>query len=73
MWKYMVEPDRPQMRHVMRRMRFACWITKATDTHSQYNIFIAFPRQKLLHESTSVLRYMYIACLVMLHNDAFTI
>jgi hypothetical protein len=42
--------------HEMRRMHFACWITKATDT--QYEIFIAFPRQKLLHALTSVLRYI---------------
>jgi hypothetical protein len=26
----------------MRVMRFACWITKATDTHSEYVICIAF-------------------------------
>jgi hypothetical protein len=57
----------------MRRMRFACWITKSTNTHSQYEIFIAFPRQKLLHESTSVLRYIHIACLVRLYNDALSI
>jgi hypothetical protein len=31
MWKNMVEPDRPHD-IVIRRMRFACWITKATDT-----------------------------------------
>jgi hypothetical protein len=32
MWKNnKVEPDRPQM--TILRMRFACWITKATDTH----------------------------------------
>jgi hypothetical protein len=24
------------------RMRFACWITKATDTHAEYIILIAF-------------------------------
>jgi hypothetical protein len=24
------------------RMRFACWITKATNTHSEYVILIAF-------------------------------
>jgi len=29
----------------MLRMRFACWITKATDTRSEYVIFIAFPQQ----------------------------
>jgi hypothetical protein len=46
----------------MRRMRFACWITKATDT--EYVILIAFPRQQWLSERASMLRYTYIACLV---------
>jgi len=40
MWKYIGEPDRPQM--AIRRMRFACWITQSTDTNSEYVIFIAF-------------------------------
>jgi hypothetical protein len=44
-------------------MRFACWITKATDTHSEYAILIAFPRQKRLRERVSMLRYQHIACL----------
>jgi hypothetical protein len=45
-----------------------CWITKATDTHSEYVIPIAFPRQKWLRERASVLRlYTYIACLVIQH------
>jgi hypothetical protein len=39
------------------RMRFACWITKATDTHSEYVVLIAFPRQQWLRERPSVLRY----------------
>jgi hypothetical protein len=30
---------------IIRRMRTACWITKATNTHSEYVIFIDFPRQ----------------------------
>jgi len=34
-----VEPDRPQ---IIRRTRVACWITKATDTHSEYAILTAF-------------------------------
>jgi hypothetical protein len=59
----MVEPDRPQ-HNIIRRMRIACWVTKATDTRSEYVILIAFPRQQWLHERTSMLRYMYIACLV---------
>jgi hypothetical protein len=29
----------------IQRMRFACWIIKATDTHPEYVILIAFPRQ----------------------------
>ena len=36
--------------NIIRRMRFACWITKTTDTHSEYVILIAFPRQQLLGE-----------------------
>jgi hypothetical protein len=50
--------------HITRRMRFACWITKATDTHSEYVIVIAFPRQKWLRERASMLRYAYIAYVV---------
>jgi hypothetical protein len=46
------------------RMRFTCWITKATDTHSEYVILIAFRRHQLLRERASMLRYTYIACLV---------
>jgi hypothetical protein len=47
-----------------RRMRFACRITKATDTHSEYVILIAFPRQQWLRERVSMSCYTYIACLV---------
>jgi len=35
--KYIVEPDRTQM--TVRLMRFACWITRATHTHSEYVFF----------------------------------
>jgi len=41
--------------NTIRRMRVAFCITKATDTHSEYVTLIAFPRQKLLRESVSVL------------------
>jgi hypothetical protein len=34
--------------NITRRMGFACWITKATDKHSEYVIFIAFPRQQIV-------------------------
>jgi hypothetical protein len=36
--------------NTIRRMRFACWVTKATDTHSRCVTLIAFPRQQWLRE-----------------------
>ena len=47
------------------RMHIACWMTKATNTHSEYVILIAFPLQQWLHERASMLRYTYIACLAL--------
>jgi len=43
-WKNNVERSRPQM--TIWRVRIACWIPKATNTHSQYVILIAFPQQQ---------------------------
>ena len=39
-WKNLVQSDRPQTG--VRRMRFACWITRATNTHSEYEIIMLF-------------------------------
>jgi hypothetical protein len=50
--------------NITQRMRTACWITKATDTHSEYVIFSAFPWQQWLRERASVLHYTYSACVV---------
>ena len=50
--------------NIIRRMRIACRITEATDTHSEYVILIAFPRQHWLRKRASLLRYAYIAWLV---------
>jgi len=47
-------------------IRIAQWTTKATNTHSQYVIFISFPLQQGLHERGLILRYSYIACPVSL-------
>jgi hypothetical protein len=47
-----------------RRMRFACWIPKATNTHSEYIIRIALSLQQWLHERATVLHYTYIASMV---------
>ena len=60
MWKNIVEPDRPQM--TIWRMRIACWISKATDTHSEYVILIAFPRLQWLHER-AWMSCLYLQCL----------
>jgi len=45
------------------RMRFACCIIKATNTHPQHVILIAFPLQQWLHGSASILRCTYSAFL----------
>jgi hypothetical protein len=40
---------------------FACWITKAIDTDSEYTIFIASSRQRWLSERASIL-LVYVYC-----------
>jgi hypothetical protein len=35
---------------IIGRMRIACWISKATDTHLKYVIHIFLPRQQWLRE-----------------------
>jgi hypothetical protein len=67
MWNNKAKPIRPQI--TIWRMRIACWITKATKTHSQYVIPIAFPLKQRLHERASMLRYTYSACLVLGENQ----
>ena len=67
MWKNIVESGRPQM--TIWRMRIAYWIPKATNTLSEYVIFIAFLLQQWLHERAPALRYMYNSCLVHFCNS----
>ena len=38
------------------RILHLCWITKATNTHSEYLVFIAFPLQQWLYERAKFLR-----------------
>jgi hypothetical protein len=61
MWKNFVELDRPQI--IIRCMRNACWISKATSTLSEYEIPTVFPLKQCLHERSSVLRCTHTACL----------
>jgi hypothetical protein len=42
-------------------IRFACWITKATNTHSESVILIAWQRQQRFCERLSMLRSTYFA------------
>jgi hypothetical protein len=44
MWKNIVEPDRPQI--TIWHICIAYWVPKATNTHSEYVILIAFPMQQ---------------------------
>ena len=59
---------------IIRRMRFAGWIPKATDTHSEYVIFIAFPPQHWFYERVSMLRYTCTAYLfILLWHSIFSV
>ena len=55
MWKNVPEQDRTP-ENIIKCMRFACWINKAIDQHSDYIIFIVFPRQQWLRERAPMLR-----------------
>ena len=48
--------------NIIRCMSFACWLTKATDTHSEYIKLIAFPQQQWLRECALML-HLYVNCL----------
>jgi hypothetical protein len=44
--------------NIIWRMRFVCWMTRTTDTHSEYVILLSFPTALM------VLRHTYITCLI---------
>jgi len=62
MWKNAVQPDSSQK--TIWSTRVSCWIPKATGTNSELVLLTAFPLEKWLQECASMLRYTYIACLV---------
>ena len=51
-------------------MHVAVWIPKATNTHLEYVMRIAFPLQQWLHERVLLLLYTYVV-LLMLVLDHF--
>ena len=56
--------------NIIRRMHFACWITKATDTHththSEYVILVAFPRNSGSTKESQRCFYTFVASFVIL-------
>jgi hypothetical protein len=58
--------------NIILRTRIAGWIPKATNTHSEYVIHIAFPLHKWLHERASMLRYTNASCPVVLKILVFS-
>jgi hypothetical protein len=42
MWEDKVEPDRPQMTNIIRRVRLACWITRAANINLEYVKLVVF-------------------------------
>ena len=69
MWKNEVDPDRPQTTWCILD---ACWISKATDIHSEYVILIAFSLQQWLHDRAYTWRHTFVACLVSICECSFT-
>ena len=53
------------------RVRIACWIFKATNTLSEYEILIEFPLRQWFQERALTLCYAYIAGLVKILNWRF--
>jgi len=41
--------------NIIQHISVVCWITKTTDTHSEYVICIVLPREQWLHERTLTL------------------
>ena len=62
MLKNIVKPGKLQM--AIWRLHVEYWITEATNTHSEYVVFIAFALQQSMQGGASMLRHTYIACLV---------
>jgi len=56
MWKKYGRAWQASDDNIIWRMRFACWMIEATNTHSEYVIRIVCPQQQWLCERTLLLR-----------------
>jgi hypothetical protein len=48
--------------YIIRHKRLACWITKATDTHSDYVIFISLPHCYAKASRCYIIRVLPVMC-----------
>ena len=58
-WRNMTEPERPQM--AIRRMRFVCWISKATDTIRIWNAFRSSTATVVTRTRLSTLSVLFVS------------
>ena len=68
MWENNGGARRAIYNKVIRRVRCACWVDKATDIHSEYIIPTVFSRQQWLRERFSVL-HLYVHCVFLCFAD----
>ena len=58
----------PTEDNIIRRMRIARWITKVTDTHSEYVILLTLHSNNGYLKASQCYVYMYLACIARLQN-----
>ena len=63
-WKKYGASSQATENNIIWRLRFACWITEATDRHLEWVIRIVFTWQQWVCERASMLRRTYITCIV---------
>ena len=51
-WENMVRARQATDDNIIQHISVVCWITKATDTHSEYVICIVLSQEQWLHEHT---------------------
>jgi len=56
--------DQAKDENILRRFPFACWITKATDTHSKYVKIVAFFTATMVTQTRHSVKLLYIVQLV---------